>query len=61
MRKSTQAGLVHTNPDILETGTFFSPRFVWTGPFTLGKEALSVSGLTGFVWTENRFMWTGPQ
>ena len=33
----------------------FSPRFVWTGPITLGKKnAVSVSVLTGFVWT-------GPQ
>ena len=61
MRKSTQAGLVHTNPDILETGTFFYPVSCGRGLSLWGKDTVSVSVFTGFVWTEDRFVWTGPQ
>ena len=49
MRKSTQAGLVHTNPNILETGTFFHPDSCGPGLSLWGKGAVSVSVLTGFV------------
>lgn len=45
---------------IIET-TYFLSGFVWTGPLNRPGErfqnnAVSVSGFTGFVWTEGRFV-----
>ena len=53
-------GQVHTKPDILETA-YVLTGFLWTGLFNPSGErfqdnAGSVSRLTGFVWTEGRFV-----
>ena len=53
-------GQVHMKPDIFETAYFLS-GVLWTGLFNLSGQrfqdnAVSVSRLTGFVWTEGRFV-----